>query len=409
MSSENNNAAAAKAAVSVSCISGSHSDSIYSHPDDDHDINFPLNTSHVSGRIPFRLGLLLKTHTIFQVPFHNGSNISTTILDIDIIPPCYQVPTAGSPSHPVVQGAPIVEVLAFAHLNSDDDESVDFMNVLPVVSPLINEKHYLLLCFVHHNSHVPSLAQLTAWCNTAIDSDIDEVFKATFGGNHVYFECVQEPTGGHHWNPYPHLVVSIALNCQMIYDISSNAEKDLEKRSEFTINIAINVVYKFLHKNGNKRHGANGSSAYCEITPVCVEKVYTTLSKLNWLKGNGDGITMADLGPGYMVPPNPFSPTISIGNSCGCIGLCALQAYRYATAMNNLLNSNLTYLTLRLAMSSVISDICRIPIGPTLCTCSMKLSQQSQTQKFGDLLHCTLLFGGLLLVSHYFFLVQPSS
>ena len=140
----------------------------------------------MSGRIPFRLGLLLKTHTIFQVPFHNGSNILTTILDIDIImPPCYQVPTAGSPSHPVVQVAPIVEVLAFAHLNNDSDgdvedyESVDFMNVLPVVSPLINEKHYLLLCFVHHNADVPSLAQFTAWRNTATDSDIDEVFEAT--------------------------------------------------------------------------------------------------------------------------------------------------------------------------------------------------------------------------------------
>ena len=86
---QQNAVAAAKAAVSVSCIRGSHSDSVNSHPDDDHVIDFPPNTSHVSGRIPFRLGLLLKTHTIFQVPFHNGSNILTTILDIDIIiPPC---------------------------------------------------------------------------------------------------------------------------------------------------------------------------------------------------------------------------------------------------------------------------------------------------------------------------------
>ena len=69
----------------------------------------------------------------------------------------------------------------------------------------------------------------------------------------------------------------------------------------------IDGVYKFLHENGNKQHGATGGSAYCEITPVCVEKVYTTLSKVNWLKGNSDGITMADLGAGFMLPPSPFS------------------------------------------------------------------------------------------------------
>ena len=95
--------------------------------------------------------------------------------------------------------------------------------------------------------------------------------------------------------------------CQMISDIGSNAEKDLEKKSELTFSTTIDGVYKFLHENGNKHHGATGGSAYCEITPVCVEKVYTTLSKVNWLKGNSDGITMADLGAGFTLPPSPFS------------------------------------------------------------------------------------------------------
>ena len=43
------------------------------------------------------------------------------------------------------------------------------------------------------------------------------------------------------------------------------------------------------------------------IRSIILGGLYTTLSKVNWLKGNSDGITMADLGAGFTLPPSPFS------------------------------------------------------------------------------------------------------
>ena len=138
---------------------------------------------------------------------------SPSIFEKDSLPPpvaFVNVPNNLSLSHFASQGTPNDSVsqyyceneasLSVLHEDGDDeDDDGNMLDVLPIYSSLVVEKHLRLLNFIPNNAPVPLLSQLKAWCDSDSDKGIYEGFESTFGGNIDYFEYMEEPFVGHHW------------------------------------------------------------------------------------------------------------------------------------------------------------------------------------------------------------------
>ena len=352
--------------------------------DDDDDVSHGSDSTPIfvpaRGVVPMERNSLQSSPFTLQVPLDCGSRDSTPLFEPrkGCVPfEIYSIPLAVLVPEEILlgpsgeQGTPSDTFMPFHDMDLENqDNTAEEVAITPhilqdnmldessVVSALVGEKRNLLLRFVPCNATLPSLEQLKTWQDVASEAQILEGFATVFGRTATSFRHVVESSGDHHWEPCPDKVEAIADKVKMriengkkvikavqnenktwrkIWTLIDNAQKAAQKETETPADIAVHIVYKILHGQANNHLAATGSSTYGEITKKNMESILAKISELNWIEGNGAGITIADLGAGYMLPLAHLAQRFPLATVVG-IENCSLRAYGYASAMEKLLS-----------------------------------------------------------------------
>ena len=154
-----------------------------------------------------------------------------------------------------------------------------------------------------------------------------------------------------------------------------STQNEMQKCAKSAINNAMESVYRHFHESRNL--GTTGDISKCEYTSLSLKKAFVTASNLNWIKGEGVGITMTEFYTTNMVPLAHLAPQFPPATHVGVEKLHSLNLW-ICYRNEDLLASYIPLIPQGSVLSIVTSDSSKTLTGHTLYTCWTNQSWQSQ-------------------------------